>query len=543
MDSSRPITTTYPDSETEIEDDIGLLDNFSDTDLPYKPFTKRSRPNIFLFKLKEFLTFPSQFFFALAGLMGIANYVRQIVKIIPTKPATICLSQKGVSNSNNNDRRRTVKVDQWIKENVKSLEGVFKPSWWAPNGHLQTFYTVLADFTKVDKVHYTRTYLRLPDGGTIGIDMTPENGTSLPEETPTVIVCHGLTGGSHESYVRNVLSWVIRPKQEVGMGARAIVVNFRGCAGVPVTTPQMYSAGTTMDLASALHFIRNRYPSSPLYGIGFSLGASVLSRYLGETGESSLLSSGIILGCPWDLNAMSHKLDHDWFTSRVYSSALGKNVLNLFFKAYNSKPSIFDHEDSLVKDTIDSLKEEKKIMGSNTRLRRVDDLMVCKIGGPSNIGAWPFKNADEYYHWASPRRLVDRIRVPVLAINAFDDPVCDCTALPLEELKASSHVITAITGSGGHLGWFDGPFPLWAPKKSKQRWVLRPVSEFLTAAARDLHTAGGPVKVTEEDGWEWVKEGGHGIPSLDRRGWKVLKEGEEVKGENDEGETGVIQGL
>lgn len=64
-----------------------------------------------------------------------------------------------------------------------------------------------------------------------------------------------------------------------------------------------------MDLALALHFIRNRHPSSPLIGIGFSLGASVISRYLGEYGSSSILSAGVVLGCPWDLTAMSHKLE------------------------------------------------------------------------------------------------------------------------------------------------------------------------------------------------------------------------------------------
>ncbi|WWC66635.1 uncharacterized protein I206_100538 [Kwoniella pini CBS 10737] len=535
---SKQVETPYTDSETDIDGNTDQRRSSIDKDnLNYKPFTKRSAPNIILFKFQEILTFPSQLFFALTGLMGIANYVRQIVQIVPTRPATLSIRRNGTNLV------EEIKVDKWIKDNVKSIQGVFKPAWWVPNGHLQTFYTVLGDFTKVDKVHYIRTYLRLPDGGTIGIDVTPEDHDNFDPKTPTVVVCHGLTGGSHESYVRNILSWVIRPKAEGGMGARAAVINFRGCAGVPVTSPQMYSAGTTMDLASAVHFLRHRYPSSPLHGIGFSLGASVLSRYLGEVGESSLLSSGIILGCPWDLSLMSHKLDHDWFTSRVYSSALGQNVLKLFFKAYDANPPMFNNDKSPIKEFMDDLKIQRKTMGSNTRLRKVDDLMVCKIGGPRNIGAWPFENAEAYYRWASPKRMINGVKVPLLAINAFDDPVVDCTALPLEELKSSSHVVTAITGSGGHLGWFDGPFPLWSSMKSKSRWVLKPVSEFFIAAARDLDVAGGNLQIQEEEGWDWVVEGGHDIPGLARRGWKVLKEGEMVKGEGDEGENGVLQGL
>jgi predicted alpha/beta-fold hydrolase len=76
-----------------------------------------------------------------------------------------------------------------------------------------------------------RTLLRLPDGGTIGIDVCPPSGVSkdLPEDTPIVIVQHGLSGGSHEPYVRSILAGACAPKSKGGLGYRAIVVNFRGC--------------------------------------------------------------------------------------------------------------------------------------------------------------------------------------------------------------------------------------------------------------------------------------------------------------------------
>jgi hypothetical protein len=58
-----------------------------------------------------------------------------------------------------------------------------------------------------------------------GLDFTPTHFDSFPEDTHTVVACHGLTGGSHESYVRNILAWVIKPKSEGGLGGRAVVVN------------------------------------------------------------------------------------------------------------------------------------------------------------------------------------------------------------------------------------------------------------------------------------------------------------------------------
>lgn len=47
-----------------------------------------------------------------------------------------------------------------------------------------------------------RTLLRLKDGGTIGLDSTPPtNERVLGDDTPIVVVLHGLTGGAHLALV------------------------------------------------------------------------------------------------------------------------------------------------------------------------------------------------------------------------------------------------------------------------------------------------------------------------------------------------------
>ncbi len=68
-------------------------------------------------------------------------------------------------------------------------------------------------------------------------------------------------------------------------------------AGVPLTSPQLYSAGHTDDLRTALVFISRLYPKAPLLGVGFSLGANVLTRYLAQEGDKSRLLAGCALGC------------------------------------------------------------------------------------------------------------------------------------------------------------------------------------------------------------------------------------------------------
>ena len=139
---------------------------------------------------------------------------------------------------------------------------------------------------------------------------------------------------------------------------------------------------------------------------------------------------------------------------------------------------------------------------------------------------------------------VSRIDVrPLLAINAFDDPIIDGASLPIEEFANSSHVYGAISGGGGHLGWFEG-------SRANDRWVKKPVSEWFTAASRDFKLAGPAIETIEEGekGWHWVTKGAHAIPGVGakvgggngRIGGKVLDEGEIVKGEEGEG---TLQGL
>ncbi len=49
--------------------------------------------------------------------------------------------------------------------------------------------------------------------------------------------------------------------------------------------PRIDSAGHTHDIRTALLYLSAKYPRAPLLGVGFSLGAGVLTRYVGEEGS------------------------------------------------------------------------------------------------------------------------------------------------------------------------------------------------------------------------------------------------------------------
>lgn len=253
-----------------------------------------------------------------------------------------------------------------------------------------------------------------------------------------------------------------------------------------------------MDLNTAAHYLRYTFPESSLHGVGFSLGASVLSRYLGERGERSLLSSGLPVACPWNIVELSHALEDGYLSSRLYSRALGQNLMRLFFKHYNAKKPLWESEQSPVRDCIPELQRLKKA-GRKLRLIAVDDVMVTRAGGPQP--PWPFKSAMDYYEYAGSHQLIHNIRVPTLGINAMDDPVVHGHALPIGLVQDGTHVQLAVTGGGGHLGWFNGPF---TGPHSRDRWVRKPIAEFLIAATRDLKP-GPEVTVTYGEEAEYTK--------------------------------------
>lgn len=90
------------------------------------------------------------------------------------------------------------------------------------------------------------------------------------DHTPMLVMLHGLSGGSHEIYLRHVL------KPMLDAGWEACVVNSRGCAKSKITTGILFNARATWDVRQVVKWLRKTFPNRPLFGIGFSLGANIM---------------------------------------------------------------------------------------------------------------------------------------------------------------------------------------------------------------------------------------------------------------------------
>ena len=131
----------------------------------------------------------------------------------------------------------------------------------------------------------SRELVTTPDGGSIALDWT----RTLPKSdvpSHTLVVLHGLAGGSHETYVRHLLYTLLfdpifRSNHSLPENLQAVVVNFRGCAETPVTSTQLYCGAWTDDLRQAIGVIKERVGEKGiLAAIGFSLGANILVKVL-----------------------------------------------------------------------------------------------------------------------------------------------------------------------------------------------------------------------------------------------------------------------
>ncbi|KAL3480662.1 Alpha/Beta hydrolase protein [Aspergillus californicus] len=361
------------------------------------------------------------------------------------------------------------------------------------NGHLQTCWTVMK-FDKVP-VYYKRRVFEADSAkfeGQFAIDFvvepyeapkSPEANdearkytlpSGLPERTamlsedefaalpsddnkPMLVVLHGLSGGSHELYLRHV----VHPMISDGSW-EACVVNSRGCAQTKISTGVLYNARATWDVRQAVKWLRAAFPNRPLFGIGFSLGANILTNYLGEEGDNCQLTAAVICASPWNLETSSVALQSSFMGLNVYSKVMGTSMKQLFEQ----------HAEEVIKNP----RVDANAIRSINYLHEFDRALQRALWGYPTEGA--------YYRDASSVDSLLAIRIPFFVIQAEDDPISNIKALPFQEIGQTPYGVMMTTSWGGHLGWFE---------LGGDRWFVKPVANFLNMMAKEIDLETAPV--------------------------------------------------
>jgi predicted alpha/beta-fold hydrolase len=306
----------------------------------------------------------------------------------------------------------------------------FVPPRWLRNAHLQTIYGSL--FAPAPRIAFTRERWETPDGDFVDVDFVAGGAG-----TPWIHLFHGLEGSSNSSYARALMAHV------KARGWRGSVFHFRGCSGEPNRLPRAYHSGDTAEIDWAMRRVRALAGDVPVYAAGVSLGGNALAKWLGERGEDAreIVTAAAVACAPLDLMAAGEALGQGF--ALVYAKHFLASLKKTSLAKLERYPGLYD---------------ARAVRRAGT-LRDFDNLVTAPMHG--------FRDTDDYWTRASAKPLLTAVRVPLLVVNARDDPFLPQSALPTER-EVSSAVKLEFPASGGHVGFVSGPFPGnvdWLPRR------------------------------------------------------------------------------
>lgn len=346
------------------------------------------------------------------------------------------------------------------------------------------------------------------------IPLTPVDGTdtlSTPSldiakpdsiDKPVVLILHGMNNDSTFGYVRSMM------RTATERGWIAVCMNLRGQDGlrqVKSNSPRGYNAGYTGDLRSVIHQIEYRlkrtkldngnveYVGGPLFLLGYSLGANIITKYLGEESLHGTLSKciggGAAMGNPLHINSGS--IHFPW---NILLAAGIKRSLLENFKAFRQH-----HDPGFQRAMF------KACLAPT--IGKLDDIAAPYIlrndNHPPYTSRIGFKDGEEYWWNSSSHRYVSHVSVPLLKISARDDfLVFGQFARKLNHCLENPNVVVVKTRCGGHLGWQESPPPSKdGNSKRTCSWSDVAVAEFIDAL----------LQIREEDKSRGVDKRNHSI--------------------------------
>ena len=227
-------------------------------------------------------------------------------------------------------------------------------------------------------------------------------------------------------------------------------MHFRGCTGNDNKLPRSYHSGDSGDALEFIRSVKQEFPDSKLYGVGYSLGANMLLKLLGEIKENTLLEKVVAVSPPMQLDVCSDRMNVGF--SRYYQHRLVKDLNLALDKKY-----------------------DKHDMHSLINLKR-QDIKKLKtfwdFDGAYTAPIHGFKSAQDYYTKSSSKQYLKEIQTPTLIIHSADDPFMTQGVIPKSD-ELSNRVELELTQKGGHVGFVGGT--IFKP----EFWLEKRIVEYL----------------------------------------------------------------
>ena len=363
----------------------------------------------------------------------------------------------------------------------------FVPTFWAFNGHLQTWLKTLVSFNEYPKITHSREYLQMEDDGFVSIDWVSKAVTDLEpsmsnprrqrrrrslkkksimvKERPILLIIPNALNTNVEDYADLCIL-------AINKGFKPIFFNRRGYSRTLLTTCKVTTYNDQSDLEETLKYLNSLFPFSGIYAVAFSMESGNLISYLGQHERHDSLIAGAVcisstFGCESQLDEHAMK--------QPYNSIITEKIKTMFQgnAPTTASTQLFDNEGVEKCQTMVSLQNEIHA--------RCNDYETLK----------------EYLNYNNPLTHLRHIEVPVLFIHAKDDPIVPEVAVPYEFFGISDWCIMLTTEQGGHCGFFKDSSPTsWADEQAvdflkfiRKKWKAPPVNNnnlFPGARARSM---------------------------------------------------------
>jgi predicted alpha/beta-fold hydrolase len=255
-----------------------------------------------------------------------------------------------------------------------------------------------------------------------------------PGAVGDLVMVHGLEGSGEAGYMEGLAAVALA----AGFGAHRF--HMRTCGGTEQHANTLYHAGLTSDLAAVLRVMREE-GRAPVCLVGFSLGGNVVVKLAGELGDSAarLIRCVCAVSTPLDLAACARRLDAT--ENRLYQYRFVRRMRTRLCATGRYRPA--------------ELSGFKSVMDIDNQ-----------ITAPS----FGFGDAANYYRTQSAAGFLAGVRVPVLLLQAKDDPLVPFEIF--EKLPANPRVKLLATEHGGHLGFLGKrPHRFWVDE-AVMEWIL-----------------------------------------------------------------------
>jgi len=242
------------------------------------------------------------------------------------------------------------------------------------------------------------------------------------------LVCHGLEASS------NGFSEICIRETLYRSGLDVVMMNYRGCSGIPNYLLKSYHSGKTEDLDLLIEHILSQKKYSlyqNIYLVGNSIGANIILKYLGEKSYSlnPRIKKAFALSAPIDLAA----------SSRAMAKSKNRLYMDKFLSSLKKK-----------------LKAKAKLFTEEINLKGFDKIknffdFDSKFTAPLN----GFNSADDYWLKASAKAYLTKITIPTYILSSADDTFLTKSCYPFREARLNPNIFFECTADGGHSAFLE----------------------------------------------------------------------------------------